>query len=362
MEEHVLLGVADEIIGSKHTSWNVNKIGGKPDWMAPHLGIGLPLCLQCQQPQILVVQISCPLENSSYNRALYVFCCVNKKCWISSKGWTVCRSQFKQIEKKSHKHQSVKLFDSWGDDDDDWEDNDKALNETQYLPILVSSPNNNKAKAGGNSGNVLETTSSLQALNLTDGFKTAPAFNLSFSQAETQFMFCPYYINVFDEKDCVVSVNDESHIEELIKKYQNCNENESEVSHQSNGFNVSCQENYEKDTKDELFHKFWKKINCFPTQIIRYSRCGAPVLFSDCLKDSLFPKCEYCGAKRVFEFQLMPALIPYLQLNMKDSEYIEFGTVLIYSCSKSCWDENPQSELCIYFADPDLKYFKSQNS
>ena len=41
---------------------------------------------------------------------------------------------------------------------------------------------------------------------------------------------------------------------------------------------------------------------------------GLPALFVEKLKPSV-PRCEYCGAERRFEFQLMPALIPYLTYN-----------------------------------------------
>lgn len=48
----------------------------------------------------------------------------------------------------------------------------------------------------------------------------------------------------------------------------------------------------------------------------------------------------------LFELQILPTLIPKLRLNGLDENFgtrIEFGTVLIYTCSKSCWGkELPQ--------------------
>ena len=39
----------------------------------------------------------------------------------------------------------------------------------------------------------------------------------------------------------------------------------------SGGFDVSGKEVYEKnDTEDVLFHRFWKKVKAFPSQIVRY--------------------------------------------------------------------------------------------
>ena len=45
--------------------------------------------------------------------------------------------------------------------------------------------------------------------------------------------------------------------------------------------------------------------------------------------------CQYCGAPRVFELQLMPPLV-YL-LRTSSGVEVELGTVLVYTCSKSCW-------------------------
>jgi len=358
MADHVLLGVVDNLIKTKYTSWNVNKVGGKPDWINENIGV--PLCSQCQQPQILVAQIYCPLENSTFHRSLYIFCCIKKQCWISSNGWTVCRCQCRQVPvskvEKPLKPESTgkKLFNTWGDEDDDWEETEDSLN---HIDFFKTSKLNEGISAS--SVDVDTTTNSFQSFQLTGDSKLLPLPEFSFCKTDPHFMFSSYYINVFEENDCVVSSEDDHHIHELLRKYKSCGENEIET---FDGLDVNCQERYEKeDVKDKLFHKFWKKVRCFPTQIIRYSWLGSPVLFAESPENSLIPNCEYCGSERVYELQLMPALIPYLQLNKKDSEYVEFGTVLIYSCSKNCWDKNPQKEVCLYFADPDLKYFKSHN-
>lgn len=51
------------------------------------------------------------------------------------------------------------------------------------------------------------------------------------------------------------------------------------------------------------------------------------------------------------------------EFSFSDDDKIEFGTVLIYTCSRSCWSDDesaaPQQEYPVYYPDPDLKYFKS---
>ena len=92
----------------------------------------------------------------------------------------------------------------------------------------------------------------------------------------------------------------------------------------------------------------------------RYSWKGVPLLFSSSPshqppKESTLV-CKECGALCVFELQLMPPLVYILQqygrriekvATMSKDQYlplplekvVEFGTVLVYSCSASCWEE-----------------------
>lgn len=46
----------------------------------------------------------------------------------------------------------------------------------------------------------------------------------------------------------------------------------------------------------------------------------------------------YCGGEVLCEIQILPTLIPKLQLNNDDSCPIEYGNVLVFTCIKSCWD------------------------
>ena len=105
------------------------------------------------------------------------------------------------------------------------------------------------------------------------------------------------------------------------------------------------------------------------------------------------PSCNSCGAKRVFELQLMPALVSLLKIDDKrqkatslndnkvmdnsftpniglvaqcedsnrlSSEVIEFGTVFVYTCSQGCWSEDVSflEECVIIHSDPNQHLFK----
>ena len=73
----------------------------------------------------------------------------------------------------------------------------------------------------------------------------------------------------------------------------------------------------------------------------------------------MIPKNAFCVLFLAQTIDLSDIIFSFFVL--ADDEQVEFGTVLIYSCSKSCWNETiPHAEQVVYFADPDLKYFRSQ--
>lgn len=49
--------------------------------------------------------------------------------------------------------------------------------------------------------------------------------------------------------------------------------------------------------------------------------------------------CVHCHNKMFFEIQVLPTLIPKLRLLSSGGEgvHLEFGTVLVFTCRKSCW-------------------------
>ena len=66
--------------------------------------------------------------------------------------------------------------------------------------------------------------------------------------------------------------------------------------------------------------------------------------------------CAECGATKVFEIQLLPTLVNFLDgvrlgeatsqsggggdyVASGGSPSIDFGTILVFSCGKSCWNE-----------------------
>ncbi len=84
---------------------------------------------------------------------------------------------------------------------------------------------------------------------------------------------------------------------------------------------------------DKAFNKFKKRIAYQPDQILRYDRSGEPLWVSnECtMKTSDVPSCPHCDGPRVFEFQIMPQL-----LNDLGNDTVDWGTIAVYTCQKSC--------------------------
>nr|XP_014342328.1 PREDICTED: programmed cell death protein 2 isoform X2 [Latimeria chalumnae] len=88
--------------------------------------------------------------------------------------------------------------------------------------------------------------------------------------------------------------------------------------------------------EDKVFKKFKKLTSLEPDQVLRYCRRGSPLWVSaeNIPKETDIPNCS-CGAKRIFEFQVMPQLLNHLQVDSLE-ESIDWGTLAVYTCAESC--------------------------
>lgn len=87
---------------------------------------------------------------------------------------------------------------------------------------------------------------------------------------------------------------------------------------------------------DMMFHNFLVTIQENPGQILRYSRDSLPLLIAPITEP--VPKCQNCGGDVTCEIQLLPTLIPILCLENGERAPIDYGNVLVYTCTNSCWD------------------------
>lgn len=101
---------------------------------------------------------------------------------------------------------------------------------------------------------------------------------------------------------------------------------------------------YEKDVAihgDVLLHKFKKRVSRSPHQILRYCReeGASPLWLHPPGPSEVATKCQHCGGAMTFEMQITPQLILHLNVPGVQGTPLEFGNVVLFTCSASCWNE-----------------------
>jgi pre-rRNA-processing protein TSR4 len=117
--------------------------------------------------------------------------------------------------------------------------------------------------------------------------------------------------------------------------------------------NAAGKDFFESDL-DKTFQKFSDRIAQNPEQVLRYEFNGQPLLYSG--TDDVatrfivphrkagaargMPRCEKCGAQRVFELQLVPGLIYKLEKDetMDFDDGMDWGTIIVGTCANNCGD------------------------
>ncbi|XP_015590316.1 programmed cell death protein 2-like [Cephus cinctus] len=397
----VYLGYEDEYVTEKHRSlvnFTTNKIGGKPDWHNTKGLLSAPQCRLCGLYQLLALQLYVPLDNSKYHRTLYIFACINPNCWNQNESWSCLRVQSLEETTNTCCTESstvtVPSTANWLPESDDWGDswNDNSseqngnnlLNDPKKFSLSVSNasfdedlndefselhmddPNANspasiESPIGGGAVGRLDsphasaeiegeesevvcidtpTRPQCDLVSLLHEVTPLPVLHIE-SKAEPSLTFTEIFISV-DEEDCSNQVP--QHVRDLYLEYQRRNPELSMNAALESGDSKGTETNPEKYEKgipahgDEMFHDFLSRIQINPGQILRYSRDDtAPLL--------LYPmggctgRCRHCGDEMIFELQILPTIIPKLKLNPRHERnfQIEFGTVLIYTCVRSCW-------------------------
>lgn len=187
--------------------------------------------------------------------------------------------------------------------------------------------------------------------------------HLSLDESKDFNIYRPFFISVVEESD-LCEDKDLDHAQELLREYE---KREGVAVGGLEGASRTEEERYEKTSArhgDAVFSRFMKTICVCPQQILRYHRGGKPLFISEPPSNTaqLIPPCASCSGPRTFELQLMPALVSLLQRKDGGSETeLEFGTVLVYTCTNSCWSSGSHAavdEFCFVQTDPDQQLFK----
>ncbi|KAI8802540.1 programmed cell death protein 2 [Cladochytrium replicatum] len=176
--------------------------------------------------------------------------------------------------------------------------------------------------------------------------------------------FPSYYLEFSEDQSEGAGSSKKQHAHEmkLLEGYQRA----AESAETEDGGGEWAAEEYEKSRPkyyNKGFKRFQKIVTENPEQCMRYHYNGTPLFFAtDAVSESLTktgpPRCTFCNAPRIFEFQLMPALLALLPTEAyakrveraeraaagedandfvsRFARGMEFGTVLAFVCSRDC--------------------------
>lgn len=317
----------------KSSSWKLrskffpSKIGGKPSWLTLDKLPSELICKTCCNPLVFLLQVYANLDerDDTFHRSIYLFMCSNGKCIkrFSNDNFIVFRTQLPRknrfysheppiMEEKTSSLPSAEQFQNICDIC-----GCKALftcekcSERYYCSDYHKEGDwnfNHKKHCGADIGTKKKKT-------------PANPFLLPEFEIESDVEYLP------TEKP-------EKSDDEKMKEYQQFMKSDKAPK----DFQDTSLDDLDSVMKknDKAFNKFRKRIEHNPEQVLRYQRNGEPLLvsFEHVPTEADIPHCK-CGAKRIFEFQVMSQILLYLSLDSVE-ESPDWGTLLIYTCSKSC--------------------------
>ncbi|XP_035685421.1 programmed cell death protein 2-like [Branchiostoma floridae] len=317
-----------------------SKVGGKPAWLAlKSVPTACELdCGVCGKPTVFLLQVYSPRtdQTTCFHRTVFVFCCRNPPCHArnSATPFRVYRSQLPRQND---------FYDFEPPDEDTPSSEAEVLQaEKEYNLCCVCGCGG--AKACSRCHQVRYCSKEHQVLDWRAGHKAAcGAEDGILPMARVQLLF-PEFDLVTEPEEWEEGEGDGEDAgedkEEKLREYEDYMRQLRHNQDRAGGSDLQ-----EKDLEaaarqeteeDQQFSVFRRRVRKEPEQVLRYDLGGAPLWVSrqhiPTAED--IPDCT-CGAPRQLEFQVMPQLLNYLQVDsLKDS--IDWGTLAVYTCVNSC--------------------------
>lgn len=310
--------------------WDGGKIGGKPLWLNKRdiPSSGSIVCGVCSLPMNFLLQIYCPLDDiaQAFHRALYVFCCKKKDCIAehspSSRSICTLRSQLPR-------ENSVYPYDS--------QDKLHPLDQSDFAETCALCGCAGISRCGACKA-VSYCSKDHQKLHWKQHKNVcavaAHDAKVKVTPPMEEYIFPEYALEV-EPEDIQVASTDENQAEiDAIMQQDNVWPDAMYVEGSTDEIDEEeldgpsdaeiTQKNYcealGNSAPDRVYSKFLHRIQLGGgNQVLRYSRwTGEPLLVSGrstTIGEADIPHCEYCGAERRFEFQVLPQLLHYLQVD-----------------------------------------------
>ncbi|KAM8809356.1 programmed cell death protein 2 [Eudromia elegans] len=339
-----------------------SKVGGRPAWLGE---AGLPgpaalRCARCAQPCALLLQLYAPLpaRHDAFHRSLFVFACRGAACYGAPGPRGPLRVFRSQLPRRN---------DTYPEEPPPLEPPPAAaaapprrLRSGAALCRVCGCP---APRACARCRRAAYCGAEHQALDWRRGHRrrcARPADDLEDAIPEkNEFLFPEYEILIEPEEpespsDSSIDPDDEAaDVSENSGKQEELRDTGSASGAQESLDEATLEAMAKHETEDDkIFQKFKERIAAEPEQIIRYCRGGeGPIWVSgeNIPEEKDIPDCS-CGAKRIFEFQIMPQLLNHLQVDSL-GESIDWGTLVVYTCAESCNQDGRYLEEFIWKQD-----------
>ncbi|XP_054990977.1 programmed cell death protein 2 [Sorex araneus] len=295
-----------------------SKVGGRPAWLGE---AGLPgpaalSCPLCGRALAFLLQLYAPLPGraDAFHRGLFLFCCRAPPCCA---GLRVFRNQLPR------KNDFFSFDPPTEDPPPETEDSVRLqLKSGAHLCRVCGCLG---PKTCSRCHRAHYCSKEHQTLDWKLGHKQlcAQSDNFSDTVPDHNFLFPEFEILIETEDEITPDIVEKEDLE-IIGSMGEATEEELEsmAKHESR--------------EDKIFQKFKTKIALEPEQILRYGRGIVPVWISgeNIPQEKDIPDCP-CGAKRIFEFQVMPQLLNHLKADRLGIS-VDWGVLAVFTCAESC--------------------------
>ncbi|XP_023234158.1 programmed cell death protein 2-like [Centruroides sculpturatus] len=337
--QEVELGFAE-----KTESWRLrskyfpSKVGGKPSWLNLR---DLPLekhleCKLCQKPLVFLLQIYAPFEENpnTFHRSIFIFVCKDPRCCKSNenKNFVVFRCQLPRDNQYYSPQPPIE------EECDSHKPSAEDFRKLCCVCGCVGTKQCSRCHSGVYCSRHHQKIDWIKRHKFLCVENNDPKAKIAIPESlipteKHNFLFGEYSIEM-EIEEFNNELEAEKSEEEKMNEYKKfLKESKARIFMRGEDPNENDLEEMALKS-DKIFSKFMKIIKHNPDQIVRYQRGGMPLWISSSNTPTQIPKCP-CGSERQFEFQIMPQLLNYLDVdNVKES--IDWGILAVYTCIRSC--------------------------
>ncbi|XP_065157947.1 programmed cell death protein 2 [Atheta coriaria] len=295
-----------------------SKLGGKPAWLSLK---DLPnaetlQCTVCSNPKTFLCQVYAPHEDceNNFHRSVYIFACRNATCCKKNDNTTF--AVFRDNLPRLNDYYSF---------DPPPEDTPTTFNPQQWQKLCALCGCGAEKSCG--KCKTPYCSRQHQVLHWKESHKTTCSDTSSDNGAGKSSVHLLKEFELVIEPE-ELEAKQEVDVEEQLRA---CDELQRATGGELADVEESELDRHAAVDGDRTFTRFRKRVDCNPEQVLRYERDGEPLWIAETPRPEEVPQCE-CGARRRFEFQVMPQFLATV-----NEHELDFGVLAVYTCEKSCW-------------------------